>query len=199
MSKLSLPDSVKTYFNEKSLQTSIDSLVDRLDGKKMPESDWEQARSYNQALLMAAQIRADYVELMFGLWEETFGNSAAESLGSPFFDWDEDPLSTWENDYLRHSFYRDGTPQDEGKHEELYISFEEEFVCLEVHRFLNNETPLDFSPKCGLSLWDLKSDDGDIYARTERVPIKKFIANFDVEIAKLREAADEMVKYLLDH
>ena len=49
-----IPASLTNHFGNPAVRRAVDALVDALDGNNMPESSWDEARSYNQALLMAA-------------------------------------------------------------------------------------------------------------------------------------------------
>ena len=58
MTKIEISESLRAYFDNKAVRRAVDELVDQLDGTDMPNCDWEEAKNYNQALLMAAQVRA---------------------------------------------------------------------------------------------------------------------------------------------
>lgn len=198
MSNFRVPDSIKAYFRDKSLQTAINSLVEKLDGENMPELNWEDARQYNQALLMAAQVRADFVEMHFSLWQETFGAAGASYLGYSYFEWDETPSHVWDECSLGNNFYREGSPDDGGKSDCLYVSFEDDFVKLRVYRYADDDTPTDFPEDPTIAGWQLKFDDQHRFAQTKPVPINSFLKTPEDHVAEMKSAAVEMVKFLRD-
>ena len=60
------PDSLRAYYDNgnKAVGRAVDALTGKLNGADMPDCDWKEAQNYNQALLMTAQVRADYVALL---------------------------------------------------------------------------------------------------------------------------------------
>ena len=54
-----IPQSLKEYYGDRAVRSAVDALAEKLKGIDMPEVGWEEGRNYNQALLMAAQVRAD--------------------------------------------------------------------------------------------------------------------------------------------
>ena len=72
----------------------------------MPDCDWKEAKNYNQALLMAAQVRADYVALLFDIWDATFGSQSLDGLGHEYFDHEHlSPNLIWSYQWLWRSYY----------------------------------------------------------------------------------------------
>ena len=91
-------------------------LVDVLDGVNMPDTGWEEARNYNQALLMAAQVRADLADLLFRVWDASFGQANPSCLGEEYFNSEAaSPAAIWRERYVERYYYRDGRPAEEDR------------------------------------------------------------------------------------
>lgn len=120
-----IPESLREYYGDVAVRRAVDALIEKLDGAKMPEVGWQEARNYNQALLMAAQVRADLVDLLFGVWEESFGQAKPDRLGEDYYGWEEEdhPLATiWKNKTLVRYYYRDKRPPSaDGRSEGLGV------------------------------------------------------------------------------
>ena len=80
-----VPTSVCEYYQNKAVRQAVDSLVDALEGKNTPEMNWMEARSYNKALLSAAQVRGDLIEFLFKVWEDSFGQADPGRLNGEIF------------------------------------------------------------------------------------------------------------------
>ncbi|MDE0270321.1 MAG: hypothetical protein OXP11_03855 [Gammaproteobacteria bacterium] len=108
MATIEIPESLKVYYENKAVRRAVDELVRKLDGAGMPDCDWEEAQNYNRALLMAAQVRADYMALLFDVWEATFGRSKPQRLGDQYFGHEYlSPKLVWEYEWLWRSYYVD--------------------------------------------------------------------------------------------
>ena len=70
---MGVPKSLCENFGSTAVRRSVDKLIEILDGKNTPELEWTEARSYNKALLSGAQVRAEYVEFLFEVWERSLG------------------------------------------------------------------------------------------------------------------------------
>ena len=70
----------------------------RWTGLICPKRAGKEARNYNQALLMAAQVRADLVDILFRVWDATFGQANPAGLGEEYFNCeDASPLPSGES------------------------------------------------------------------------------------------------------
>ena len=110
-----IPNSLQEYFGNLAVRNAVDSLAAALDGENAPQMGWDEARNYNQALLMAAQVRADLVDLLFRVWDATFGQANTLRLGVEYFDGQEDgfPAAVWRERHVERYYYPD--EQDCGK------------------------------------------------------------------------------------
>ena len=113
-----IPQGLKEYYGNVAIRRAVDALSASLDGTNMPEVQWEEARNYNQALLMAAQVRTDLVDLLFRVWDESFGKAEPYRLGEDYFEWCEGAYSLsdiWKGKELGRFYYRDQLPPGEDK------------------------------------------------------------------------------------
>ncbi len=101
---LHLPDSLKSYFDDKNpaIKTAVDDLIPMLNGKKMPVTDWNEQRSFHKALLMAAKVRADYAEFLFGLHDAIWNGCAKLTDEDPE---EYSPSDIWENNEIPRDFW----------------------------------------------------------------------------------------------
>lgn len=101
---LRYPDSVKCYFDNPKIYSSVNALIDASDGKKSSFSmDREEARMYNLALLSALQIRSDYIEFLYGIFDEIFGIPINENkihVREEFTESEHIPNTIWNNGYI---------------------------------------------------------------------------------------------------
>ena len=122
METIEIPESLKTYYKDKAVQRAVKELVGKLNGADMPDCDWDEAQNYNQALLMAAQVRADYVGLLFKVWDATFGQSDPQRLMGEYFEYEKlSPNQIWEveNKCLWRDYYRNGDSAEGGQCDSL--------------------------------------------------------------------------------
>ena len=117
-----IPQSVLEYYGDRSRSRVVDILIQVLDGERALEVTWEDACNYGRALLSAAQTRADYMECLFGVWEDTFGCARPERLQGGYFEWsDWTPQNIWTHGRLRRCYYRGGNPADGGPSDGLGV------------------------------------------------------------------------------
>lgn len=207
MAGFEIRDSVRTYFNDKRLRQAVDALSEVLQGDSPPEMGWHEARNFNQAILMAAQARADYNEMLFDLWERTFGQALMRVAGRFEVDFEPDsctPDSIWNEGIVWQSMSRDGL-QDPGLIQafEMYACLEEEGAHLLVAKWDGTQDDhgnIDFDPAtiAEATTWTSFEDDrGDVVARTPLISLKDFMADPDHHIADMRAAAEDMVTHLV--
>lgn len=207
MAGFEIRDSIKAYFTNKPLKEALGSLAETLQGNKLPEMKWHEARNFNQALLMAAQARADYNEMLFEIWERTFGEALERLAGDCEVDFEHDtctPDYMWNEGIVwrsmsRHGLWRPGLIQAF----ELYVCAGLEGVYLLVARWDGTQDDhgnIDFDPAtiAEATTWTSFEDDrGDVVARTPLISLKDFMADPDHHIADMRAAAEDMVTHLV--
>ncbi len=204
MSNFFIPESLKSYYakgDKNPVKRAVDALVDQLDGKTIPDLDWEETQDYNKALLMAAQVRADYCDMLFRIWDATFGKCKVKGTRDNWYlDEDEhSPAKLWENAYCGPYIYRDGDPDDDGPNDELYVTLENKKVELHVWRDQKVGSYLSSDKLPIVKSWKVKKDDdGDAYLKTKNgKTIEEFILDPDPAIAALKKQAADMAAALL--
>ena len=202
-----IPQSLKKYYEERAIFNAVNGLVEVLDGKSDQKLSREEAKNYNQALLMAAQVRADFGDLLFRVWDETFGKGKGETTGEEWRkEWFESQAYTiyklWDKSCLGVSYYYDDegndprsdtlgvmAPQDGDRHS----------ICLYVERF-DSDVDLATRPACvpsGLEGWKIITDDNDSWwFRNEPVDMVEFLKNPDPTLERFRREAIKMAEFL---
>lgn len=199
MIKIEIPESLRAYFDNKAVRRAVDELVDQLDGKDMPNCDWEEAQNYNQALLMAAQVRADYVALLFKVWDATFGDAAPHRLLGEDFDYEgHSPRMCWTDPWVYRGYYRDGDPDEDGRRDDLRLDITKDYLELRVYRY-NEGGELDVAGTPKLERWSTQEDDeSGPYLVNESVSPADFFAAPDAVIHRFAEDAANVVQALLE-
>ncbi|AKI01291.1 hypothetical protein IMCC20628_02593 [Hoeflea sp. IMCC20628] len=198
MLEFEVPLSMKEYINNKRVRSAVDDLVGKLDGDDMIECDWSEAREYNQALLFAAQVRTDFVEMFYRVWEATFGVNNASRLGDGFFDYsNSSPSDVWEHKCIEIDYYRDKNKKNEGRSDCLILMLVDEEICLHVYRFLDNDSMVSLGAAADVEGWVVEQEGrGDILANS-RVKMTDFIADPDQVIRRFSDDAKRIIEALL--
>lgn len=197
MAEFEVPNSLENYFSDKKIASAVDDLVEKLDGDNMIECDWSEARDYNQALLFAAQVRADLIELLFRIWENTFGTCGPEKLGEAcFLSEAATPAYLWEERTVELSYYRDSSPDDGGRSEALLVILSDAHICLWVFRFENEEEFAGLGGAQGVEGWQLETEERGSYLSNIPVKIVDMIADPDAIIKRFRDDAKRMIEAL---
>lgn len=202
---LRYPDSVKCYFDNPKIYSSVNALIDASDGKKSSFSmDREEARMYNLALLSALQIRSDYIEFLYGIFDEIFGIPINENkihIREEFTESEHMPNSIWNNGYIYSNITKINS-----KNNSIEISINEggggnlSIICLmwdsseEVYiNFELNET-LD------LSAWEQVVDDeaGHKYS-VIKISYSDFCENSDSVIRNAKNSFRNLLKYFIEN
>ena len=201
-----IPESLKHYFGDPAVRRAVNALADVLDGANMPDTSWDEARNYNQAILMAAQVRADFVDLLFRVWDATFGPANPAQLGEEYFADQHDgyPAAIWNNLYVERYFYRDGRPADEdGRSDGLFVWLvprTERMMALGVERFTEGDDIAEIRADAadGLEGWHVANDVDDDYTyfSNDPIDITEFLDNPCPIVDQFRRDAVEMVNFL---
>ena len=198
-----IPSSLQEYYGNQAVRNAVDALVDVLDGADMPEVGWDEARNYNQALLMAAQVRADLADLLFRVWDATFGQADPARLGEEYFNWEEaSPAAIWRERYVERYYYRDDRPADEdGRSDGLFVWLvppTKRTIALGVDRFAEGDdlAELPANATDGLEGWHIAMNDGCSYLSNQSVEIAQFLANPSQTLEQFHRDAVEMVNFL---
>ena len=199
MTTIEIPESLRAYYGNKAVRRAVDELVGKLNGSDMPDCDWCEAKNYNQALLMAAQVRADYVALLFDLWIATFGKWKPQRLKGEYFEYGHlSPNQIWEDEKsLWRDYYRNGEPDKEEKCDSLFVRLTQASLELMVIRH-NDGGILDYSSTPEVEGWSTKHDDTwDEYLANKSVSTEEFLNESKQVIDRFAEDADKIIQVLL--
>lgn len=78
---IELGEAARAYFADATLRASVDDLLARDHAKEQQRLPWKQAREFNRALLMAEMARTQVIDVLFELWEQTWGRHVPDVLG----------------------------------------------------------------------------------------------------------------------
>jgi hypothetical protein len=205
--------SLNDYFaptNEK-LRVAANALCKVLQGKDMPQTNsMAEARAYNRALALAAQLRADYVEMLFDVWSMTFGRELEEKFSGRFIvEYESEYRSIndiWENDDVYNAIFVKGLTNS-GKEDifELYVEFDEGIIYLSVFKYSRkDEDYLDFEfstdPDQDEILWEVQEneDDNTKFMSSAGVSIAKLIESPATALVKLRQEAATVLAFIAE-
>lgn len=205
MAGFEIPASLKAYFENKDLRRSVDALAEVLQGDEPPVMNWTDAKSYNRALLMAAQVRTDHNDMLFDLWDRVFGS--AVNIPRRSFEVDleaEDctPHRMFEDGFVWQAMSREGLDDDDLEESyELMIEHDRRVIYLAVSKWDATESEyvdFTFAPgKIAGGHWNPHKNEDDVtFARSEAVDIGDFIDNPEPHIERMQQAAQAMVTYL---
>ena len=200
---LHIPESLREYYGNVAVRRAVDALSERLDGTNMPEVRWKEARNYNQALLMAAQVRTDLVDLLFSVWEESFGQAEPDELGEDYFGWTSGDYSLsgiWQRKELGRYYYRDQRPPSEDdRSENLGVQvLEKQKLQLFVQRFARGDTVAEPGAIAETEGWQIMHDDtGDFdYLVNQFVDVRIFLDDPCSTLARFQREASAVVDAL---
>ena len=205
MAGFEIPGSLRAYFDDKELSRAVDALTEVLQGDEPPVMKWSDAKAYNRALLMAAQVRADHNDMLFDLWDRVFG--AAVNIPRRSFEVDFEanhctPHRMFQDSFVWRTMSREGL-DDEDLEEtyELTIEHDKRIIFLSVSKWDATEdeyVDFKFSPsKIPGGHWKQHKDDDDVKsARSAPITISDFLDDPELHIADMQQAAQAMVAYL---
>ena len=200
MPPFEIPESVIAYFQEPATRAVVDSLVSTLDDPVLPDMDRSKLINLSEGVLLACQIRADYVGFMAGLWGNTFGAALAESDLNEIFPENCTIKEVWAERY----FWSYVTIGDdlERTHFELTVDIDSQRpheVALQVWRFNENDELQQFGPRLRVpdSWRRITDEDGDQRLETTiEVTMAELIANPGEALGQLSQAAATVVPFI---
>lgn len=201
MPPFEIPESVIAYFQEPATRAVVDSLVSTLDDPVLPDMDRSKLINLSEGVLLACQIRADFVGFMAGLWGSTFGTALAESGLNEIFPDNCTIKEVWTEKY----FWSYVTLGDdlERNHFELTVDIDNQRsheVTLQVWRFDENDELQKFGPRLSVpDNWQrITDEDGDQRLEaTTNVTMNQLIANPDEALGQLGQAASAVVPFIV--
>jgi len=198
-----IPQSLKVYYGNVAVRRAVDALSANLNGTHMREVQWEEARNYNQALLMAAQVRADLVDLLFRVWDESFGQAEPDRLGEDLFHLNDEGHSLagiWKWKELVRYYYRDQRPpSEERRSDQLGVMVSENrHLKLLVVRYEQDDDTADPGAIAGTEGWEIThyAQDGYDYLVNRSVDVRAFLDDPDTALALFRDDARAVVDAL---
>ena len=200
MATVKIPDSLQSYYGNQAVRRAVDDLVNKLNGKGMPGCNWEEAKNYNQALLMAAQVRTDYVALLFDVWEATFGKSKLQSLKGDELDHKLlSPSGVWGNGWLWRAYSPSCNSDESERSYELCVYVVEDNLELRVYRY-DQDGKWDCSETPKVERWLTRQDHNEEgpYLVNENVSLTDFVSEPDSAVERFAEDANNVVQMLLD-
>lgn len=195
--------SVREYYSNKAVRKAVDALLEELDGGDLPEVGWEEARTYNQALLMAAQVRADFVNFLFKVWDRSFGQAEPERLQGEYYDYKNgSPADIWGKGELLRYYYRNGNPDEGGPWDELGVKVDSDKITfnLTVGRCENDES--NYSVPEGMEAlhgWEIMSNEYGMYLINKPVRLMDLNCEDTHTIERFAEDALRAVEFLIEN
>lgn len=209
MDAFEIPASVKDYFDpdKPHIRQALDDLCKDLSGNIAPEiNSIRNLLDYNRALHMAAQLRADYVEMLIMIWDETFGYALRQKPSLPHAAIDHinyKPVDIWSDQRFLQELYLPVGAKGKSRVYELRVDILDDDLSLMVCLYDCDEDEyiklLGSSDEIGAGTnWRREDDEDDdsSYDQTQGVKMVEFIRNPDSHIASFRAAACEMIDYL---
>ena len=204
MATIEIPESLGVYYDNKAVRRAVNELVGKLDGAGMPDCDWEEAKNYSQALLMAAQIRADYVAPLFDVWEATFsrsfGRSDAQRFMGEYFDHEHlSPSQIWKYGWLWQRYYRDGRSDKSGRYDDFCVILREARLDLRVFQY-NQNGEMNGSGMPTVEGWSTQHDDieGGLCLANEGVKFADFLSEPVRVMDRFASDAANVIEALLE-
>lgn len=201
MAPFEIPESVIAYFQEPATRAVVDSLVSTLDDPVLPDMDRGKLINLSEGVLLACQIRTDFVGFMAGLWRDTFGAALADSGLNEIFPDNCTIKEVWTKKY----FWSYVTLGDdlERNHFELTVDIDNQRsheVSLQVLLFNENDELQKFGPRLKVSdNWQRITDEDGVQRleTTTNVTMAHLIANPDEVLGQLNQAASAIVPFIV--
>lgn len=200
MPPFEIPESVIAYFQEPATRAVVDSLVSTLDDPVLPDMDRSKLINLSEGVLLACQIRADFVRFTAGLWGSTFGTALAESGLNEIFPDNCTIKEVWTEKY----FWSYVTLGDdlERNYFDLTVDIDNQRsheVTLQVWRFNESDELQKFGSRPPIpDNWkQIKDEDGDpLLETTIKVTMVDLIANPGEALGQLSKAASAVVPFI---
>jgi len=208
MTEIAVPSSLQEYLTNRAVRLAVDELIKVIDGSNMVAEGWEEARNYNQALLMAAVVRAAQAQFLFDVWDATWGACGAGQLGDEAFDEDMGPEQIWDDREVYRSFKLADRYKSDGDSILFGVGFTttNEIVIIAI---LVDEDD-DFKEQIDLvekGFWSAPScawkslpatESANPHASSTGISAADLTSNTPAVIAQLRRHAEKMVKAIID-
>lgn len=199
MQPFEIPESVKAYFQEPATRAVVDSLVSTLGDPVLPDMDRNKLINLSEGVLLACQIRADFVGFMVSLWGNTFGEALVGSGLKEIFPEDCTIKEVWTERYFW-SYVIKGDDNEQSQFElTVQIDQRSHEVKLCVFHYDEGDELVEFGPRLRIPEgWERKNYEGPnrMLEPNAGIPIKDLISNPNEGIAKLKESAIAIVRFI---
>jgi len=198
MQPFKIPESVIAYYQDDATRNVVDSLVSTLDDPVLPDMDRSKLIDLSEGVLLACQIRADFVGFMADLWGNTFGASLAESGLNEIFPENCTIKEVWTERYFW-SYVTRGNDLEQN-YFDLTVQIEQRShkVMLFVWRYDANDELQAFGPRLQVpNGWRRTVEDGDPRIEmTLNVTMADLIRGPDEGLGALRQAASDVLPFI---
>lgn len=206
--------SIEGYFAPKNqnLRVAANALCEVIQGKNMPQTtSMADARSYNRALALAAQLRADYVEMLIDVWSMSFGKEIDSNfLGKFVLEYESEHCSIndiWERGNLYNVIFAERQKKSRKQDVfELYVVADEGVIHLAVYKYsVEGEKYLDFEFSVDTDhdeiFWEVQEDEDNSrkFMSSAGVSVAELIESPTNALAKLRQEAAAVLAIIAEH
>jgi len=189
VSEFEIPASVASYFSEKAVKAAVNALIFDAAGNSMPETTWAEARDYNQAVFMALQVRTELVDMMFRIWEATFGEADVSRVGEEYFDWSYNPDYVWRERELARSQYGQAGSDDRVPSEVFGVFIKDLSIGLWIESWSDESEVVEPYAVLSVDGWERDEDD-NVYRAIATVSLEEFLADPSDHVVQLRAKAE---------
>ncbi|HPQ97699.1 MAG: hypothetical protein KDI44_05125 [Thiothrix sp.] len=98
MRAISIPDSLQDYFNDPSLRSVVEHLLEQTDEHLPAGLGWQDVRTYHSARLAALKVRADFALLLLELWDTSWKLALERHGMDENSAWDMESMANYDGD-----------------------------------------------------------------------------------------------------
>lgn len=200
MPDFEIPDSVRSYFSDRKVKAVVDALVSNLDDPPaLPDMDRAGLGNLNEGVLLACQVRTDFVTFLAMLWEKSYGEALKRfsSTLSEAFDSDCTIAEVWGERHYWSFIHPRGGGLD-GRHFDFTVAIgDKDDIELKVW-YWNDDDIMEFPRKFGAPEgWARKRDrENDPVLKLElAMGVTEFLNDPGEGINALRSAAGKFLEW----
>lgn len=200
MHAFKVPQSVKDYFENKEIHSVVDSLLGHLDGT-VPASTRKDLLAYSQGVLLATQVRADYVQMLNELFDLAFEKSLSDEKNhlNEYFDVDDNGIQDiWDDDKIVSFLYRPSDVDQEHEHLAVHLLLTEDLqLQLQVYFALDEdveEFPAEWVAALAANGWQDKLDEGgEQFLEITICEWQDLVDSTEEQVSRLQDAGRELL------
>ncbi|OCX65687.1 hypothetical protein BFP70_08705 [Thioclava sp. SK-1] len=189
-------ESVQAYFQEADTRAVVDALVTMINDPDLPDMDRSKLTDLSEGVMLACQVRSDFVEFMADIWKNTFGAALEKIDLNEFFPENCTISEVWKEWH----FWSYVTRGDdlERSHFDLTVDIDSKRpyeVTLRIWRYNDDDELQTFSSRLKVpDCWQRITDEGEQRLEsTAKVTMESFIDNPDEALKPLKLAASAIV------